>query len=271
MLTTKDAPGTDADAQRQQQDLERPDDDQQREPEGTPADDGQGAGKPAADAPKPAAEKPADGKTPAPEAEDTTDWKAKFEDAENKRRDTQSKLDKHANAIKEHEAGLTNLDRAWRGWVERNAPDAYAKLVAHEQSQGKAREDGRTARSRSDSVILGIYREGDKAFGDYLTDLADSGATITPQSLERHRETFKKYAGAGAQNGHSTAPAPAATTTTTPPSPPRNPGAGRPAVEAAPAWDGKTFSSRKYLTEGLEKGDTRGKTPNPKRALLASR
>lgn len=263
MLGTKNAPGTDARSEQEQPDLENPDDGQQGEPEGTPADDGQGERKPAAPAPKqPTSGKPdaapADGKEPAAEATDTTDWKAKYEDTENKRRDTQSKLDKATNGSKEADTKLANLDQGWRGWIERNAPDAFAKLQAFEQKQGETREGERSVRSQSDSVILGVYREGDKAFGDFLTTLAESGARISSQSLDKHRETFDALRGshaAGNGNGEA-APAPAAK-----PGPPRVAGAGRPSVEAPPVWDGKTFSSRKFLNEGLAAGDTRGKVP----------
>jgi|SRR6266850_312166 len=263
MLSTKVAPGTGTQSERQPADPERPDDGDQGQPAGQPNDGDQDAGKPGADAPQQQPGKPdaaADGKEQGSEAADKIDWKARYEDTETKRRDTQSKLDKRANADKEYEQNLRSLDTGWRGWIERNAPEAHAKLVAHEESQGKAREDGRNARSRSDSVILSVYRDGDKAFGDYLTDLADSGATISSQSLERHRETFSKYAGSGAQNGSGDAAAPPKTPSA-PAAPPRSPGAGRPQVEPPPVWDGKTFASRKYLTEGLAAGDARGRTP----------
>lgn len=271
MLDTKKAPGTDARSE-QPADPDRPDEiEQDGEPEGTPPDGGQGDGKSGQPAPKEQPGKPdaaAGGKEKAPEATEQ-DWKAKYEDAEQKRRDTQSKLDKAANGSKEHEGALRTLDAGWRGWIERNAPDAYAKLQAFEQKQGETRSGEQSVRAQSDRVINGVYREGEKAFGDYLTDLVDSGARITPQSLERHRATFDKYAGNGHANGNGAAPA-AKPAAAAPPGPPRVAGGGRPSVEAPPAWKpGDPINSRKYLTEGLAKGDARGK--QSRRSMAESR
>lgn len=269
MLNTKDAPGTATAAERQPDGTERPDEGQEREPAGSPNGDDQGAGKPTTDAPKEQPAAAADGKkADGAEAEDTPDYKAKYEDTETKRRDIQSKYDKLA---KEHgpeatDRKLKQFDEAWRQWIQRNAPDAYEKLSVAERERGQAREGERNARARSDSTILGVYRDGDKAFGDYLTDLADGGATISPQSLERHRETFNKYRSNSNGNGDGK---PAAKGDEPPkPAPPRTPGAGRPAVEAAPAWDGKTWGSRAYLTEGLAKRDA---NKEPRRQPAGSR
>ena len=270
MLDKKSAPGTDANAQRSQPDPERPNDAQPTDPAGKEPDAGKDAGSPAGDAPN-GGDTAAAGKATT-EATDTTDWKAKYDDAETKRRDIQSKHDRLVNGAKEHEQALANLDTGWRRWIEKNAPDAYAKLTEFEQRRGQQREGERAAQGQSAQVILGVYREGDKAFGDYLSAIAEDGAKITPQSLERHRETFESIRGTRAAsssaNGNGSGSEQPKPKGDEPPAPPRMAGGGRPAVTAPPAWDGKTFSPRKYLTEGLEKGDAR---PDKRRSFAQPR
>lgn len=280
MLNTKTAPGSDTRSERPDPADDTPGDEQPGSPAGKPADGGEGDDVQRRDAPKEQPGKPdaaADGKEKTTEVEDTVEaWKARHEDTEAKRRDIQSKYDKLVNehGPEQTKQRLAALDGGWRGWIQRNAPEAYEKLQAHEKQQGQARDGEQATRAASERVILGVYRSGDAEFADYLTDLVESGARITAQSLDRHRETFTKYRGNGHANGSGNGAGDGAKppkADTAPAAPPRVPGAGRPNVEAAPAWDGKSWSPRRYMDDGLKAGDARGRLPNPKRELMPGR
>ncbi len=232
-----------------------------------PAAPAAGASAPAP-AEQPAADAPADGQASDQPQETVEELRAKFQDTELKRRDTQSRADRAEARVKELEEGtgqsLSKLDRDWRAYIERNAPELYEKLTGAERSRDEATTTSAASAASSLAVINRIYRDGDSQFAQFLETLQEDGVKITTQSLSKHRETFNRLRGPASGSGNlNGAPAPVAASAT--PAPPRIPSGGRPTVEAAPAWKpGEPFKSRDLMTRGLKEARDR-RAPAPAR------
>lgn len=244
----------DPDALEPSDDEQQPDDQQPKTPSGDDtADDGAGA----RDADQ--ADEGDEG-----QADEKVDWKAKHDATEQKRRDMESRASKAETRARELDEYVPKLNSWWKSLIEREAPELHAKILADERKQSEGQSAQRAGKADSYQVINGVYREGDKAFGDYLTTLVeDAGVTINPQSLAKHKRTYDAIKG-GSQNGDGNgAAAPRAGSATAggnePPRPPRVPGAGRSPTDIGerPWKPGEPFDVRGNLSKGMSEAARR--------------
>lgn len=234
------------------QDDEQPDEQQQPTPEGddAAADKGQESKGDQAD-------KGSDQDKPKDEKAD--DWKAKYDEGEKKRRDFESRAATAENRAKQLEEHAKTLNNWWRGIVQREAPELYEKIVADERKRDEGVSAQRSTRDASYAAINRVYRDGDKAFGDYLTTLVeDADVRISPQNIDKHRRTFESLKGGhsnGNGNGADVPPREPATAGGRTSTPPRVPAGGRaPSGGDEPVWKpGQPFDVRGNLSAGLKK------------------
>lgn len=184
-----------------------------------------------------------------------TEWRAKYEDTEAKRRDIQSERDQYKNLVAEREQQGQQLDRDWRAWIQRYAPDAYAKLAEYEQGRSGEQTAAKATLADSQGLILAEHRKGNHDFADYLEPIVEGGSRLDSRMIETHRKNFERFRGNGSNNGTSNGNgngAPAAEPPKTP-TPPRVLGGGAPPVEAPPVWKpGQPLNPRKLIAEGLK-------------------
>lgn len=223
---------------------------------GTNEEQDQPAG--SAAAPDPSGAQRATPTDPDPAASDQqpveTDWRAKYDDTEAKRRDIQSERDQYKNLVAEREQQGQQLDREWRAWIQRYAPDAYAKLAEYEQGRSGEQTAAKATLADSQALILAEHRKGNHDFADYLEPIVEGGSRLDSRTIESHRKNFDRFRGSsnGNSNGNGGSTA-EVTTTTKSAAPPRVLGGGAPPVEAPPVWKpGQPLNPRKLIAEGLK-------------------
>lgn len=196
------------------------------------------------------------------------DWRTRHAETEAKRRDFESKAARFENENKtlrdqvgNHQRVLEEYGQSWKNYIKQHAPDLYEQMTQAERTTAERGNAESATKGQSYAVINSVYRDGDKAFGDYLTTLVeDAGVRITPQAIVRHRATYDSIKGGGGMNGNgngngATVPPRASAATPAGDSrPPRVPAAGRtPTSAAAPVWKpGQPFDVTGNLRKGLK-------------------